>query len=98
MCNIVQHHNIGSKQFALQRYIQCTISLAISYVSHLFVLVFVQYRTISIALTRTGSQANETTNLPTPSFKYAFGESKNCRRGQYAKITSVVSNVNMISM
>ena len=33
----------------------CTISVAISYVSHLFVLSFVQYRTISIATTRTGS-------------------------------------------
>ena len=27
--------------------IHCTISLAISYVSHLYVLIFVQYRTIS---------------------------------------------------
>ena len=76
----------------------CTISLAIPYVSHLFVLIFVQYRTISIAMTRTGSQANKTTNLQMPSFKYAFGESKNCRRGQYAKITSVVSNAKMISI
>ena len=58
------------------------ISLAISYVSHLFVRIFVQYRTISIAMTRTGSQANEITNLQTPSFKYAFWESKNCRMGQ----------------
>ena len=46
-----------------------TISLAISYVLHLYVLIFVQYRTISIAMTRTGSYANETTNLQTPSFK-----------------------------
>ena len=45
-----------------KKYILCTISLAISYVSHIFVLIFVQYRTISIAMTRTGSQANETTN------------------------------------
>ena len=36
-------------------YILCTISLAISYVLHLFVHIFVQYRTISIAITRTGS-------------------------------------------
>ena len=42
-----------------------------------FVLIFVKYRTISIALTNTGSQANETTNLQAPSFKYAFWESKN---------------------
>ena len=63
-----------------------------------FVLIFVQYRTISIAMTRIGSQANETTNLQTPSFKYAFGESNNCRRGQLAKIASVVSNAKMISM
>ena len=33
----------------------CTISLAISYVSHLYVLIFVQCRTISNAMTRTGS-------------------------------------------
>ena len=57
-----------------------------------------QYRTILIAMTRIGSQANETTNLQTPSFKYAFGESKNCRRGQLAKITPVVSNAKMISI
>ena len=79
-------------------YILCTISLAIPYVSHLFVLIFVQYRTVSIAMTRTGSQANETMNLQTPSFKYAFLESKNCRRGQEAKIISVVRNAKMISM
>ena len=35
--------------------ILCTISLAISYVSHLFELIFVQCRSISIAMTRTGS-------------------------------------------
>ena len=52
-------------------YSLCTISLAIPYVSHLFVLIFVQH---------------------------AFGVSKNCRRGQSAKITSVVSNAKMISM
>ena len=63
-------------------YILCTISLAISYVSYLFVLIFVKYLTISIAMTRAGSQANETMNLQTISLKYAFGESKNCRRGQ----------------
>ena len=34
--------------------ILCTISLAISYVSHLFVLIFVQCRSISIAMMRTG--------------------------------------------
>ena len=46
--------------------ILCTICLAISYV---YVLIFVQYWTISIAMTKTGSKANETTNLQTPSFK-----------------------------
>ena len=35
--------------------IQCTISLAISYVSHLSVLIFVQYQTFSISMTRTWS-------------------------------------------
>ena len=35
--------------------ILCTISLAISDVSHLFVLT-VEYRTISIAMTRTGNK------------------------------------------
>ena len=35
--------------------ILCTISLAIPYVSQLFVLIFVQCRSISIAMTRTGS-------------------------------------------
>ena len=35
--------------------ILCTISLAILYVSHLYVLIFVHYRTISIAMTRAGS-------------------------------------------
>ena len=43
--------------------------IAIYHVSYLFVLIFVQYRTILIAMTRTDSQANETTNLQTPSFK-----------------------------
>ena len=62
--------------------ILCTISLAISYVSHLFALIFVQYRTISTAMTRTGCQANESTILQSLSFKYAFWESMNCRRGQ----------------
>ena len=47
-----------------------------------FVFIFVQYRTISIAMTRTGPKVNETTDLQTPYFKYAFGEFKNCRRGQ----------------
>ena len=37
------------------QYILCTISLAIPYVSQLFVLIFVQCRSISIAMTRTGS-------------------------------------------
>ena len=32
-----------------------TISLAISYIWHLYVLIFVQCRTISNAMTRTGS-------------------------------------------
>ena len=41
----------------------CEISLAISYVSHLYVLIFVQYQTISIAMTRPGSSENETTSL-----------------------------------
>ena len=57
-----------------------------------------QYQILSIAMTRTGSYANETTNLQTPSFKLVFGESKNCRRAQKAKFTSVVSNAKMISM
>ena len=35
--------------------ILCTISLAISYVSPLYVLIIVQCRTISNAMTRTGS-------------------------------------------
>ena len=52
MVNII--YNIG---------LLCTIRLAISYVLHLFVLILVQYRTILIAMMRTGSQANETTNL-----------------------------------
>ena len=33
-------------------YILCTISLANSYVSHGFVLIFVHYQTISIAMTK----------------------------------------------
>ena len=37
------------------KYILCTISLATSYVLHLFVPIFVKYQTISIALVRTGS-------------------------------------------
>ena len=37
------------------RTLLCTISLAISYVSHRYVLIFVQCRTISNAMTRTGS-------------------------------------------
>ena len=56
---------------------------------------FVQYRTISFAMTRTGSYAYETGNLQTPCFKYAFGESKNCRRSPEAQFTSVVSNAKM---
>ena len=40
---------------AKNRNILYTISLAISYVLHLYVLIFVQYQTISIAMTRTGS-------------------------------------------
>ena len=43
-------------------------------------------------MTRTGSNKNETTNLQTPSRKYTFGESKNCRRGQLTKFTSIQSN------
>ena len=78
--------------------ILCTISLAISYVGHIFVLIFVQCGSISIAMTRTGSKANETTKFQAPFFKQAFGESKNYRKGQEAKITSVVSNAKMISM
>ena len=35
--------------------ILCTIYLAISYICHLYVLTFVQYQTLSIAMTRTGS-------------------------------------------
>ena len=35
--------------------ILCTISLAISYVSHLHVLIFVQCRTLSNVMTKTGS-------------------------------------------
>ena len=48
------------------------------------------YRKITITMTRTGFKANETTN--TPSFKLAFVESNACRRGQYAKFTSIASN------
>ena len=43
------------KLFGIRVYILCTISLAINYVSHLYVLTFVQYRTILITMTRTGS-------------------------------------------
>ena len=87
--------NYWSANFLFQElHILCTLSVAISNVSHLFV----HYRTISITMTRTGSQANETTNLQTPSFKHAFGESKNSRRGQLPKITPVVSNAKLISM
>ena len=56
--------------------ILCTISLAISCVSHLFVLIFVQYRTISIAMANIGSQANETTNLQTTSFNMHLGRAR----------------------
>ena len=41
--------------FKIRTYILCTISLAISYVSHLFMLIFVQCRSISITMMRTGS-------------------------------------------
>ena len=50
-------------------HILCTISLAISYVSHLFVRIFVQCQSISIAMKITGSKSNETTEFQTPSFK-----------------------------
>ena len=42
-------------QILMKVSILCTISLAISYVSYLFVLIFVHCRSISTAMTRTGS-------------------------------------------
>ena len=62
-------HNITVPTYAFMFYCILCTSLAISYVLHLYVLIFVQYRTISIAMTRTGSKANETTNIQTPYFK-----------------------------
>ena len=56
-------------KWIVQIYTLCKISLTISYVSHLFVLIFVQYQTISFAMTRKGSKANANTNIQTPSFK-----------------------------
>ena len=51
------HSVAGSNYFPAFSFpnILCTINLAISYVSHLYVLIFVQCRTISNAMTRTGS-------------------------------------------
>ena len=47
---------IGICQMTNNRvYILCTISLAISYVLHLYVLIFVQCQKISNSMTRTGS-------------------------------------------
>ena len=47
----------ADKPWAVEpRYILCTTSLAISYVSHLFVLIIVQYRTISIAMKKVNKQ------------------------------------------
>ena len=62
--------------------ILCTIYLAIFYVLHFYLLILIRFRIISIVMTRTGSEGTETTNLQTPSLKYAFGESNTCRRGQ----------------
>ena len=56
-------------QISFKLYILCTISLAIYYVSHLFVRIFVQCQSISIAMKITGSKSNETTEFQTPSFK-----------------------------
>ena len=72
--SLINHIN----QRGIQDIILCTISLAISYVSHLFVLIFVQKRTILIAEQDLRQMKppiyvilfpNETTNLQTPSFK-----------------------------
>ena len=52
------NHQVGDSIIAVNwenLYILCTIRLAISYVSHLYVLIFQQYRTILIAMTRTRS-------------------------------------------
>ena len=74
--------------------------LVISYVSHFCVLIFVQYRTISIAMKRTGSHANKTTSLQTPSFKYTLG--RGSMAGGVSKQNhmdvSVVNNAKKMSM
>ena len=72
--------------------IQCTINLAISNVKHLILLTLVLYRHVITAMTRTGFKAKKTTNFKRLPFKLAFGESKNCRRGQHAKIASIARN------
>ena len=40
------YKDIHTKRFIIAANILCTLSLAISDVSHLFVLIFVQYRTL----------------------------------------------------
>ena len=62
-CSVIRWHTVYMSLFSILGFVSilhfvsilCTISLAISYVSHLFVFIFVQYRTISIAMTRTDS-------------------------------------------
>ena len=52
------------------------IHMAIFYVSQFILLTLEQYQIIAITTTRPrrGISANETRNLKTSSFKYAFGE------------------------
>ena len=52
-----QHYaaQVGYRRVPKSATILCTISLAISYVLHLCVLICVQYRTMSTAMTRTES-------------------------------------------
>ena len=69
-----------SKATTVQNILVCTkhVHLAISYTSHLAHL-----RAISNTYRREGDfRQNEITDFQTPSFKYAFGESSHCRRGQ----------------
>ena len=63
-------------------YILCTIYLAICYDLHIILLTLLHHLIITMAMTGTGFLANESTNLQTPSFKYAFVESNYCKRGQ----------------
>ena len=57
-------------------------------------MLTVLYQNIPIAMTRTFFKANETTNLKAPPLKCAFGESNDCRRGQYAKFTPLQAEQN----